>query len=189
MSINAGLAELLACPACGTRLTGASCLACRIDFPSIAGIPWLMPEPRLALTEWRGRLHHLLTHYAAEAARQRSALDGLDQASPARRTHRARGRRARRPGTADARAHAADWHRSPRRGACRACRTRHGAAGQPGPLHLLPEPPSRLVLGRSGKSREPRSGDGMPAKGHAHHSACSCSAPARAGSPTTCTRR
>ena len=85
MSINAGLAELLACPACGTRLTGASCLACRIDFPSIAGIPWLMPEPRLALTEWRGRLHHLLTHYAAEAARQRSALDGLDQASPARK--------------------------------------------------------------------------------------------------------
>ena len=84
MSINAGLAELLACPACGTRLTGASCLACRIDFPSMAGIPWLMPEPRLALTEWRGRLHHLLTHYATEAARQRSALEGLDQASPAR---------------------------------------------------------------------------------------------------------
>ena len=84
MSINAGLAELLACPACGTRLTGASCLACRLDFPSVAGIPWLMPEPRLALTEWRGRLHHLLTHYTAEGARQRSALDGLDPASPAR---------------------------------------------------------------------------------------------------------
>ena len=31
-----------------------------------------MPEPRLALTEWRGRLHHLLTHYAAEATRQRA---------------------------------------------------------------------------------------------------------------------
>ena len=36
-----------------------------------------MPEPRLALTEWRGRLHHLLTHYAAEAGRQRSALENL----------------------------------------------------------------------------------------------------------------
>ncbi len=35
-----------------------------------------MPEPQLALREWRGRLHHLLTHYAGEAARQRSALDG-----------------------------------------------------------------------------------------------------------------
>jgi N2227-like protein len=74
MSLRTPLAELLACPSCGTRLTGAGCLACRIDFPSIGGIPWLMPEPRLALTEWRGRLHHLLTHYAAEAGRQRSAL-------------------------------------------------------------------------------------------------------------------
>ncbi len=74
MSVRAPLAELLACPSCGNRLTGAACLACRIDFPAIGGIPWLMPEPRLALTEWRGRLHHLLTHYAAEAASQRAAL-------------------------------------------------------------------------------------------------------------------
>lgn len=74
MPIDAGLAELLACPACGTRLTGMSCLPCRIDFPEIGGIPWLMPEPRFALAEWRGRLHHLLTHYAAEAVRQRAAM-------------------------------------------------------------------------------------------------------------------
>ncbi len=74
MSVHAPLAELLACPSCGSRLAGAGCLACRIDFPSIGGIPWLMPEPRLALAEWRGRLHHLLTHYATEAARQRAAL-------------------------------------------------------------------------------------------------------------------
>jgi hypothetical protein len=73
MSFDARLAELLACPSCGTRLAGASCLACRVDYPEIGGIPWLMPEPRLALTEWRGRLHHLLTHYATEAARQRAA--------------------------------------------------------------------------------------------------------------------
>jgi uncharacterized protein YbaR (Trm112 family) len=76
MTFDAALAELLACPACGTRLAGASCLKCRTDFPEVGGIPWLMPEPRLALTEWRGRLHHLLTHYATEAARQRAALDG-----------------------------------------------------------------------------------------------------------------
>jgi len=74
MAIPECLAELLACPACGTRLAGTSCLSCRIDFPEIGEIPWLMPEPRLALTEWRGRLHYLLTHYAAEAARQRGAL-------------------------------------------------------------------------------------------------------------------
>jgi SAM-dependent methyltransferase len=73
MALDAALTELLACPACGTRLTGGSCLRCRIDFPEIGGIPWLMPEPRLALTEWRGRLHYLLSHYAVEAARYREA--------------------------------------------------------------------------------------------------------------------
>jgi SAM-dependent methyltransferase/uncharacterized protein YbaR (Trm112 family) len=85
MTFRPALAELLACPSCGTRLAGASCLACRVDYPEIGGIPWLMPEPRLALTEWRGRLHHLLTHYAGEAARQREALEGLPEASLARR--------------------------------------------------------------------------------------------------------
>ena len=85
MAVHAPLAELLACPACGTRLTGAGCLACRIDFPDIGGIPWLMPEPRLALTEWRGRLHHLLTHYATEASRQRAALDGAPASGLTRR--------------------------------------------------------------------------------------------------------
>jgi uncharacterized protein YbaR (Trm112 family) len=78
MGFDARIAELLACPSCGTRLTGAGCLACRVDYPWIGGIPWLMPEPRLALTEWRGRLHHLLTHYAAEAARQRAGLEGSE---------------------------------------------------------------------------------------------------------------
>jgi uncharacterized protein YbaR (Trm112 family) len=73
MSLRTPLAELLACPACGTRLTGAACLSCRIDFPTVGGIPWLMAEPRASLIEWRGRLHHLLTHYASEAARQRGA--------------------------------------------------------------------------------------------------------------------
>lgn len=78
MDVRAPLAALLACPSCGTRLTGAACLSCRVDFPAVGGIPWLMPEPRLAMIEWRGRLHHLLTHYAAEAAQQRAALAGLD---------------------------------------------------------------------------------------------------------------
>ncbi|HEU5468802.1 MAG TPA: hypothetical protein VFU77_05805, partial [Steroidobacteraceae bacterium] len=84
MASNAQLAELLACPSCGTRLAGSSCLACRVDFPSIGGVPWMMPEPRLALTEWRGRLHYLLTHYATEAVRQRAALDGVEVGSLAR---------------------------------------------------------------------------------------------------------
>lgn len=85
MSLRAPLAELLACPVCGTRLTGAACLSCRIDFPSVGGIPWLMPDPRAALIEWRGRLHHLLTHYATEAQRQRAALAGSAPGSLTRR--------------------------------------------------------------------------------------------------------
>lgn len=89
MAIHAALSELLACPACGTRLTGPSCLPCRTDFPEIAGVPWLMPEPRLALAEWRGRLHHLLTHYAEEAARQRAA-QGMAAAGSLTRSRLAR---------------------------------------------------------------------------------------------------
>jgi len=85
MGFPAALAELLACPSCGTALAGAGCLACRVDYPSVGGIPWLMPEPRLALAEWRGRLHHLLTHYATESQRQRAALAGTAVPALARR--------------------------------------------------------------------------------------------------------
>jgi len=85
MGFSAALAELLACPGCGTRLAGSGCLSCRTDYPAIGGVPWLMPEPRAALSEWRGRLHHLLTHYAAESRRQRDALDGLPSPGLARR--------------------------------------------------------------------------------------------------------
>jgi SAM-dependent methyltransferase/uncharacterized protein YbaR (Trm112 family) len=74
MSQRPRLAELMACPACGGRLTGFGCLNCRLDYPTVGGIPWLMPEPRIALIEWRGRLHYLLTHYATEAGRRRAAL-------------------------------------------------------------------------------------------------------------------
>ena len=72
------LKSLLACPACGGRLSGMSCLACRVDYPALDGIPWLMPDPRAALIEWRGRLHYLLTHYAGEALRHRAALPTAD---------------------------------------------------------------------------------------------------------------
>jgi hypothetical protein len=85
MAPTAALAELLACPACGTRLAGSACLACRIDFPELGGIPWLMAEPRLALAEWRGRVRHLVSHYATESARERAALEHLAPDSLARR--------------------------------------------------------------------------------------------------------
>jgi len=39
MGFPAALAELLACPSCGTALAGSGCLACRVDYPEIGGIP------------------------------------------------------------------------------------------------------------------------------------------------------
>ena len=85
MTERSRLVDLLVCPACGGRLTGSSCLACRIDFPTVDDVPWMMPEPRAALIEWRGRLHYLLAHYAAEAARQRAALEQAPQHDLTRR--------------------------------------------------------------------------------------------------------
>jgi hypothetical protein len=88
MPTEPALTGLLACPACATPLTGMSCLPCRTDYPEVGGIPWLMPEPRLALAEWRGRLRHLLAHYASESARQRAALATADgDATRGRLTH------------------------------------------------------------------------------------------------------
>jgi uncharacterized protein YbaR (Trm112 family)/SAM-dependent methyltransferase len=72
MSIE--LLELLACPRCDkTPLTGKdgnySCSACKIDFPSTDGIPWMFAEPQATLGEWRGRLHFSLQRLSHESAR------------------------------------------------------------------------------------------------------------------------
>ena len=67
------LIDLLACPRCDkTPLELAddvySCAACKIDFPSIDGIPWLFAEPQASLGEWRGRLQVALQKLSQEAA-------------------------------------------------------------------------------------------------------------------------
>jgi len=71
------LATLLACPRCdkapleqgGGQLR---CKACKVDFPSINGIPWMFAEPQATLGEWRGRLTFALQQIGHEMA-------GLDQ--------------------------------------------------------------------------------------------------------------
>jgi hypothetical protein len=50
------------------------CDACSSGFPVIGEIPWLFPEPRQALAEWRGRLGLLTQHLASEAAAMRASL-------------------------------------------------------------------------------------------------------------------
>jgi len=71
------LATLLRCPRCAGTLEGEAaleCHACGVRYPLIDGLPWLLPEPALALAEWRGRLHALTAHLKRQAARYRAAL-------------------------------------------------------------------------------------------------------------------
>ncbi len=81
MSID--LLELLACPRCDkTPLTendgNYSCSACKIDFPSIDGIPWMFAEPQATLGEWRGRLHFSLQQLGHESARLDTELNNKE---------------------------------------------------------------------------------------------------------------
>jgi hypothetical protein len=61
------------------------CGACSSGFPVIGEIPWLFPEPRQALTEWRGRLSLLTQHLATEAAAMRASLAQSELSAATRR--------------------------------------------------------------------------------------------------------
>lgn len=95
MTVSAALANLLACPRCDkTPLTDNdgryACSACKIDFPSIEGIPWLFAEPQAALGEWRNRLHFSLQNIGQEVALLEGELkdDGLRPLTKRRLEHR-----------------------------------------------------------------------------------------------------
>ncbi len=77
------LSDLLACPRCDkTPLEENdgvySCKACKIDFPSIDGIPWLFAEPQASLGEWRGRLQFALQSLSQETAALDAELKDKD---------------------------------------------------------------------------------------------------------------
>lgn len=77
------LTALLACPRCDkTPLNEKegvfSCAACKIDFPSIDGIPWLFAEPQATLGEWRGRLQFALQQLGQESAQLDNELRNKD---------------------------------------------------------------------------------------------------------------
>jgi hypothetical protein len=61
------------------------CGACSSGYPVIGEIPWLFPDPRQALAEWRGRASLLTQHLASEAAAMRAALSGTTVAATRRR--------------------------------------------------------------------------------------------------------
>lgn len=90
MSNPNSLSSVLACPRCGKgpvtlERAGWMCGGCSSGFPVIGEIPWLFPEPRQALSEWRGRLNLLTQHLATEARAMRSSLQGSDLHPGARR--------------------------------------------------------------------------------------------------------
>ena len=90
MSDAIELPSLLACPRCDkTPLSVADgnyhCTACKIDFPSIDGIPWMFAEPQATLGEWRGRLQFSLQQLGQESARLDAELENKDLRALTRR--------------------------------------------------------------------------------------------------------
>ena len=76
--------DLLCCPRCRGPLAGQAvpgCAACRIEYPLVAGAPWLFSEPAATMGEWRARVHGLLTALEVQATRYRGALAGAGRAS------------------------------------------------------------------------------------------------------------
>lgn len=84
------LCTLLACPRCdktpleqdGDHLR---CKACKVDFPSINGIPWLFAEPQATVGEWRSRLQFALRQLSHEIAGLEKELQNDDLNSLSRR--------------------------------------------------------------------------------------------------------
>src|SRR6185436_16844664 len=84
------LSSVLACPRCRRgpvtlERVGWICRACSSGFPVIGEILWLFPEPRQALTEWRGRLSLLTQHLATEASALRASLARSELSAATRR--------------------------------------------------------------------------------------------------------
>jgi len=82
MNSPTDLVERLACPRCDQALAahgdGFRCTGCRVEFPSLASIPWLFAEPNAALGEWRGRLHYSLQRVERERQELSKALERND---------------------------------------------------------------------------------------------------------------
>ncbi len=86
MTANDGISGLTACPRCDKsplteRDAGYRCDACNVDYPNVAGIPWLFAEPEAALGEWRNRLHHSLQRLAADSQRMQAERKSVNDDS------------------------------------------------------------------------------------------------------------
>src|SRR6188768_2373089 len=94
LSNQNSLSSVLACPRCRRgpvtlERAGWMCGGCSSGYPVIGDIPWLFPDPRQALSEWRGRLSLLTQHLASESAAMRAEAQatGCPDATRRRLTH------------------------------------------------------------------------------------------------------
>ena len=73
---------IYACPRCDRALdpleAGFRCGGCKVDYPLIAGLPWLFAEPNAALAEWRARFDYLIQSLQANAKRELNAANRSD---------------------------------------------------------------------------------------------------------------
>lgn len=70
---------LTACPRCdksplSSKGGGYRCGACKVDYPSVDGIPWLFAEPDASLGEWRNRLHFSLQQLSNDSQSLKASL-------------------------------------------------------------------------------------------------------------------
>ena len=81
--MNTELANILACPRCDKspleqRDAALHCSACKVEFPSVDGIPWMFAEPEASLGEWRNRLQMSLQQLSHEVAGLEKELKNKD---------------------------------------------------------------------------------------------------------------
>ena len=77
------LLNILACPRCDKSPlvetdVALRCPACKVDFPSVDGIPWMFAEPEASLSEWRNRLQMSLQKLSHEIAGLETELKSKD---------------------------------------------------------------------------------------------------------------
>ncbi len=82
------LDSTLACPRCDGALKPQQdayfCPGCRVEFPTLGGIPFLFAEPAAAIDEWRARLHMETQRLAHDAKRYTQALEENNLTPPTR---------------------------------------------------------------------------------------------------------
>ncbi len=77
--MTTALDTVLACPRCDRALDRHDatfhCAGCEVDFPFVAGIPWLFSEPNFTLAEWRQRFDFLKRRLEDDVVKLTTALE------------------------------------------------------------------------------------------------------------------